>query len=204
MSVSYKCPQCGNTIITEFEVGNIRCPYCGKEFLASESQQPPVFHGEGAAQQPGYGPQQQPGYGPQQQPGYGPQQQPGYGPQQQPGYGPQQQPGYGPQQPQYGYQQPAPASNDIFANGPSGKSRGLAGLLAIFLGSLGVHYFYLGKTTPGIVFLLVSLFGGGLTCGAAAGVVAIVSLIQGIMMMTMSQQEFESKYINTDNSFPLF
>ena len=172
MSVSYKCPQCGNTIITEFEVGNIRCPYCGKEFLASESQQPPVFHGEGAAQQPGYGPQQQPGYGPQ--------------------------------QPQYGYQQPAPASNDIFANGPSGKSRGLAGLLAIFLGSLGVHYFYLGKTTPGIVFLLVSLFGGGLTCGAAAGIVALVSLIQGIMMMTMSQQEFESKYINTDNSFPLF
>ena len=170
MAINYKCPSCGNMINTQFEVSNIKCPYCGTEFQAANNQQPPVFNaGNNAGQQQPYG--QQP-YGQQQQ-------------------------GY---QQQYGaYQQP-PASNDIFANGPSGKSRGIAGLLAIFLGSLGIHYFYLGKSTPGIVFLLVSI----LSCGILATVVAIVALVQGIMMMTMSQQEFESKYINTANNFPLF
>ncbi|MBR6490444.1 MAG: NINE protein [Muribaculaceae bacterium] len=113
-------------------------------------------------------------------------------------YGNQQQ-GY--QRPNYAYQQ---SSNDIFANGPSGKSRGVAGLLAIFLGSLGIHYFYIEKSTAGIVFLLVSLIGGILTCGILAGVVGIVALIQGILMMTMSQQEFENKYVTTPDQFPLF
>ena len=67
------------------------------------------------------------------------------------------------QQQQYGQGQPGgyaqgpqpaftpPPSNDIFAAGPSGKSRGVAGLLAIFLGTLGVHYIYLDKTTSGII-----------------------------------------------------
>lgn len=113
-------------------------------------------------------------------------------------YGNQQQ-GY--QGPNYAYQQ---SSNDIFSNGPSGKSRGIAGLLAILLGSLGIHYFYIGKNTAGLVFLLVSLIGGIVTCGTLAGVVGIVALIQGVLMMTMSQQDFENKYINTPDQFPLF
>lgn len=116
---------------------------------------------------------------------------------------PQQPPQQGYQQP--GYQQPyPPANNDIFANGPSGKSRGIAGLLAIFVGCLGIHYFYLNKPTPGVVCLIVSLLGGGLTCGSVAGVVAILTLVQGILMMTMSQEEFERKYVYTTNDFPLF
>lgn len=103
------------------------------------------------------------------------------------------------QQPQYGYQQPY-RSNDVFAEGPSGKSRGIAALLAIFLGALGIHYFYLGKSTPGIVFLVASL----ITCGILATITGIISLIQGIMMFCMSQEEFENKYVNPANSFPLF
>lgn len=42
-------------------------------------------------------------------------------------------------------QQCPPQSNDVFSPGPSGKSRGVAALLAIFLGSLGIQYFYRGK-----------------------------------------------------------
>lgn len=91
-------------------------------------------------------------------------------------------------------------SNDIFTPGPSGKSRGVAGLLAIFLGSLGVHYFYLGKTTPGLVFLLVSL----LSCGTVAVIPAILSLIQGILMLSGTQADFEKKYDNPMVSFPMF
>ena len=91
-------------------------------------------------------------------------------------------------------------SNDVFSEGPSGKSRGIAGLLAILLGAIGIHYFYLGKTTPGIVFLVASL----ISCGILAAVTSIIALIQGIMMFCMSQEEFENKYVNPAVSFPLF
>ena len=182
MSVTYKCPHCGNNITTENQVSNINCPYCGNVYDSIGNQQPPQF---GGAQQQG----QQQG---QQQYGY---QQPPYGNQQQYGY---QQPPYGSQQ-QYGYQQPY-RSNDVFAEGPSGKSRGITALLAIFLGAFGIHYFYLGKTTPGIVFLVASL----ITCGILAAVTSIIALIQGIMILCMSQEDFESKYVNPAVSFPLF
>ncbi|MDE6461069.1 MAG: TM2 domain-containing protein [Paramuribaculum sp.] len=87
------------------------------------------------------------------------------------------------------------AANDAFAEGPNGKSRGIAALLAILLGGLGIHYFYLGKTTGGIVFLLISLF----TCGTVA---SILGLIQGIMMLCMNNEEFERRYVTTPSSIP--
>lgn len=87
--------------------------------------------------------------------------------------------------------------NDIgpFDEGPSGRSRGVAGLLAIFLGYLGIQYFYLGKTTAGLLAIVISL----VTCGGAS----ILWLIQGILMICMSQGEFERKFIYTSSSFPL-
>ena len=115
--------------------------------------------------------------------------------QQQYGY---QQPPYGGQQ--YGYQQPYMQTNDIFANGPSGKSRGIAGLLAILVGAFGVHYFYLGKTTPGMVFLLACV----LSCFCLAAVTSIIAIIQGVLMLTMTQEDFENKYVNPAVSFPVF
>ena len=46
----------------------------------------------------------------------------------------------------YNYPQPSQAwlNNDAFASSPNGKMRGVAALLAIFLGSIGIQYFYLG------------------------------------------------------------
>lgn len=91
------------------------------------------------------------------------------------------------------------ANVGVFENGPSGKSRGVAGLLAIFLGAYGVHYFYMGKATAGIIFLLVTV----LSCFTLGVITGIFSLIQGIMMLTMTQEEFERKYVNSPSSFPL-
>ena len=113
-------------------------------------------------------------------------------PQQPPQYGPQQQPQYGPQ-PQYAY---GPAQPGIFDPGPSGKSRGVAGLLAIILGYLGVHYFYLGHTTAGLLSIALSF----VTCG----IWPIVMLIQGVIMLTMDQATFEQKYVYTQSTLPLF
>jgi TM2 domain-containing membrane protein YozV len=91
---------------------------------------------------------------------------------------------------------PNQSYDNIFSPGPSGKARGVAALLAIFLGSLGIQYFYLGKNTAGIIALVVSL----VTCG----IPGIIWLIQGILMFTMSQEDFERKYVNTTSTFPLF
>ena len=87
--------------------------------------------------------------------------------------------------------------NDAFSpSGPEGKSRGVAGLLAILVGCLGVQYFYLGKTGGGILTILLSF----ITCGLWG----VISFVQGILMICMTNEEFERKYVTTTSSFPLF
>lgn len=86
-------------------------------------------------------------------------------------------------------------ANDAFADGPEGKSRGVAALLALFLGSLGIHYFYLGKTTGGVVYILITL----VSCGAISG---ILSIIQAIMMFCMTNEDFRTRYVTIPSSFP--
>lgn len=65
---------------------------------------------------------------------------------------------------------------------PMQKSRIAAGLLGIFLGSLGVHNFYLGNTGKAVAQLLISL----LSLGYLSGISAIWGLIEGIMILTGS------------------
>ena len=62
------------------------------------------------------------------------------------------------------------------------KSKVAAGLLAIFLGTLGIHNFYLGNTGKAVAQLLITV----LTCGAGAIVTSIWALIEGIMILTGS------------------
>lgn len=72
----------------------------------------------------------------------------------------------------------------------------LCGLMAIFLGGLGLQYFCMGKTTGGIICIVLNL----VTCGAWG----IINLIQGIMMLTMTDQEFMAKYQCNPKEFPVF
>ena len=66
-----------------------------------------------------------------------------------------------------------------------------AGICAILLGSFGVHKFILGYTTPGLILLLVTLF----TCGVGASVTSIIGLIEGIVYLTKSDEEFYNTYV---------
>ncbi|MBQ4396138.1 MAG: TM2 domain-containing protein [Clostridia bacterium] len=141
--------------------------YATYNYDGGQSQPQPQYQGY---QQQGYQQQnyQQPGY---QQPGY---QQPGY---QQPGY---QQPGY--QQQSYqqpGYQQQAYQN---YAGDPNTKSKLVAGLLGIFLGTFGVHNFYLGYNGKAVAQLLMTI----LSCGALAAVSAVWGLIEGILILAGS------------------
>lgn len=67
---------------------------------------------------------------------------------------------------------------------PDGKSKVAAGLLAILLGGIGVHKFYLGRTGLGVVYLLF--------CWTF--IPALIGLIEGIVYLTMSDQAFAEKY----------
>jgi TM2 domain-containing membrane protein YozV len=65
------------------------------------------------------------------------------------------------------------------------KSKLAAGLLGIFLGAFGVHRFYLGFTTIGLIQLILGL-AGIVTCGITTIASAIWGLIEGIMILTGS------------------
>jgi TM2 domain-containing membrane protein YozV len=79
--------------------------------------------------------------------------------------------------PQY-YQQPC---------GPDpmwpARSKMAAGILAILLGDLGVHKFYMGKIGMGILYLVFCW----------TGVPAIIGLVEGIIYLTSSRYDFEMK-----------
>jgi len=66
-----------------------------------------------------------------------------------------------------------------------------AGICGILLGSLGVHKFILGYTGAGLVMLLVSL----LSCFILAGVMHLIGLIEGIIYLCKSDEEFVRVYV---------
>ena len=89
-------------------------------------------------------------------------------------------PGYGQQSPGYG-----PAGGAAQApDGELGQSRLVVGLLGIFLGAFGVHRFLLGYTTIGIIQVCITV----LSCGALSWVSGIWGLIEGILVLTRSEQ----------------
>ncbi len=76
------------------------------------------------------------------------------------------------------------------------KSKTTAGILAILLGGIGVQYFYCGKIAGGFITILLYF----VTCGLWS----ILTLVQGIMMLSMTDQQFDEKYVSNDKTFPLF
>ena len=66
------------------------------------------------------------------------------------------------------------------------KSRGVAIILAILLGSIGAHRFYLGEIKLGVVYLLLSW----------TGISFILSIIDIIKLVLMNDSKFQSKYNN--------
>ncbi|WP_309607525.1 TM2 domain-containing protein [Flavobacterium sp.] len=62
----------------------------------------------------------------------------------------------------------------------------VAGILGIVIGSLGIHKFYLGYTTEGIIQLVISI----VTCGLGG----IIPFVEGIIYLTKSDEEFYQTY----------
>jgi TM2 domain-containing membrane protein YozV len=82
----------------------------------------------------------------------------------------------------------------------SQKSNIAAGLLAIFLGMIGIHEFYLGNVARGLAYLiatlislLLSLFFIGVIFLA---IIEIIAFIEGIVYLCANQEDFDRKYNN--------
>ncbi len=69
-------------------------------------------------------------------------------------------------------------------NDPLAKSKLAGGLFGILLGGLGIHNFYLGYTTKGVIQLVLTLVGWVVIVGPI--IAAIWGLIEGIMILTGS------------------
>src|SRR3989338_8907108 len=70
--------------------------------------------------------------------------------------------------------------------GPDVTSKRItAGVLAIVLGGLGVHKFYLGETGTGILYL----------CFSWTMIPSIIGFIEGIIYLTKTDDEFYRRYV---------
>ncbi len=81
---------------------------------------------------------------------------------------------------------PPPFVSSLAAIAPNGKSKLAAALFALLLGCLGIHKFYLGRIGWGIVYLLF--------CWTF--IPAILGIIEGIILLVMSEADFNRKYGN--------
>ena len=64
------------------------------------------------------------------------------------------------------------------------KDKVLAGLLALFLGGIGIHKFYLGENKNGLLYLIF--------CWTY--IPAIFGLVEGIQYLAMSKEKFNEKF----------
>jgi len=72
-----------------------------------------------------------------------------------------------------------------------------AGLTGIFLGAFGVHKFVLGYNKPAIIMLVVSL----LTCGVGYFIFQVIGIIEGIIYLTKSNDEFRVEYLDAEKDW---
>lgn len=83
------------------------------------------------------------------------------------------------------------------------KSKIAAGLLAIFIGGLGIHKFYLGYPGAGALILALQLVAFICACTIIGIVVAIplilalwvITLAEGIIYLTKSDEDFHETYV---------
>lgn len=89
---------------------------------------------------------------------------------------------------------PGPPPSDDRAPAPSaGGSKsdrkliaGLLGVLGWLYGGWGIHKFYLGYTKEGVIQLLLCF---------ACGIGTIIGIIEGIIYLTKSDEEFDRIYV---------
>lgn len=79
-----------------------------------------------------------------------------------------------------------------------------SGICAILFGQLGIQYFILGKIGAGFAVIGITVAIYILTCGMGVYLYPLFFVAQGIYMLTLSDEKFYDKFINTNSFMPLF
>ncbi|WP_372887662.1 NINE protein [Psychrobacter sp.] len=79
---------------------------------------------------------------------------------------------------------PLPTNNYTTIVQVNRKSKGVAALLALFLGGFGIHKFYLGQTLWGVLYLLFFW----------TFIPAIISFFEAIILLFMNETEFNKRF----------
>jgi len=87
----------------------------------------------------------------------------------------------------------ADSAKEAFNKASGDNKKILAGVLGILLGSFGVHKFILGYSKEGGIMLVLGIL-GFFTCGITSAVSGIIGLIEGIIYLTKSDEEFYNTY----------
>ncbi len=98
----------------------------------------------------------------------------------------------------------AAANVFVTSNGASAlsgdKNKIVAALLAFFLGWIGIHKFYLGKTTAGVLMLLGGTI-GWITFGIIPLIVGVIAFIEFIIYLVKPDAEFHRDYVVGNKSW---
>ncbi len=87
----------------------------------------------------------------------------------------------------------AEEAKEAFDKAGGDNKKVLAGVLGILLGWLGIHKFILGYNKEGIILLILGVL-GFVTCGITSGISWVIGLVEGIMYLTKSDEEFYNTY----------
>ncbi len=77
------------------------------------------------------------------------------------------------------------------SNVPGAEKKLAAGICGILIGAFGVHKFILGYKNEGLIMLLVSV----LSCFTLSFVMSVVGIVEGILYLTKTDEEFVNTYI---------
>ncbi len=89
-----------------------------------------------------------------------------------------------------------------YSKPPGADKKIAAGICGILFGAFGIHKFILGYTGPGLIMLASSLVGAFLCFGLPTAVMSIIGIVEGIVYLTKSDEEFVNTYvINKKNWF---
>lgn len=86
-----------------------------------------------------------------------------------------------------------PMADDVYV---VHRSRVVAVLLAFFCGWLGLHKFYLGYFGAGLMMMGMSLVLGILSLGISAGAMAVIGIVEGVLYLLRSPEEFSKTYVS--------
>ena len=87
---------------------------------------------------------------------------------------------------------PAAIPPSAIASNPRASNKIAAGICGVILGAFGVHKFILGYTGAGILMLCLSV----LSCGALYPVMHLIGLIEGILYLSKTDDEFVRLYVD--------